>query len=469
MNEIHLRVPLTPETFHCYRKWLREAIKSNTLFVAPDTFVQHRFAVLLATNFHKIYPKSASVILTTHETDVISYEDHCKAVGFPLSQIHKIKDEKSFRKSSATTGIYFISTKVMTNLLGKDVIGPLDIKLFVIPDCLKAVSNNGPGKLASQLTDSGAISNLGIQNLLVKNAGDPEMSEIVFFKGTKYTEVDFVDPLLDKLRLAVMIRTIKLQSAELINVCDPDSLIYSDVERWRTLALEADPEKADDVNIAAFLIEAYRLLMTYGTRAVYLVAGYRYTKFGKKSYALLTSGSERILPEMMEFDKKANVSKVTYDNYSFRREKSKLVPKRPVSEFPIEYRPEVEEEIVEEEPESRVDEQRIKLYQQLRKRPISLIDEVVEECERYLRGEKFPRISNGKTMDSLYFIAQEEKSSEFETSLFKFLSESVEDSMKRKSPSRSRNYSIKDFMGSDFEAPRKKQKISSIQEVSAET
>ena len=90
---------------------------------------------------------------------------------------------------------------------------------------------------------------------------------------------------------------------------------------------------------------------------------------------------------MMEFDKKANVSKVTFDKYSFRREKSKLIPKRSVAEFPIEYRPEVEE-VVEEEPTSKVDEERIKLYENLRKRPISLIDEVAEECERYLKGEK---------------------------------------------------------------------------------
>ena len=78
---------------------------------------------------------------------------------------------------------------------------------------------------------------------------------------------------------------------------------------------------------------------------------------------------------------------MTFDKYSFRREKSQLVPKRSLAEFPIEYRPEVEE-VVEEEPKSEVDEKRIKLYENLRKRPISLIDEVSEECERYLRGEK---------------------------------------------------------------------------------
>ena len=43
----------------------------------------------------------------------------------------------------------------MTNLLAKDMMGHLDVKLFVIPDCLKAISNNGPGKLASQLSDTG--------------------------------------------------------------------------------------------------------------------------------------------------------------------------------------------------------------------------------------------------------------------------------------------------------------------------
>ena len=114
------------------------------------------------------------------------------------------------------------------------------------------------------------ISNLGIQNLLVKNAGDPEMGEILFFKGAKYTEVDFVDPLVDKFRMALIIRTIKLQSAELINVCDPDALIYSDIEGWRTLALEADPAKADEINTVGFMIEGYRLLLSYGIRAVYL-------------------------------------------------------------------------------------------------------------------------------------------------------------------------------------------------------
>lgn len=124
-----------------------------------------------------------------------------------------------------------------------------------------------PNKLAKVQS---LVSNLGIQNLLVKNAGDPEMGEILFFNGAKYMEVDYVDFLVDKLRMALIIRTIKLQSAELINVCDPDSLIYSDIERWRTLALEADPDKADEINTVGFLIEGYRLLLLYGIRAVYL-------------------------------------------------------------------------------------------------------------------------------------------------------------------------------------------------------
>ena len=48
--------------------------------------------------------------------------------------------------------------QVMTNLLAKDVMGHLDVKLFVIPDCLKAISNTGPGKLVSQLGDTGVSS-----------------------------------------------------------------------------------------------------------------------------------------------------------------------------------------------------------------------------------------------------------------------------------------------------------------------
>ena len=112
MNEINFRVPLTPETFHCYRKWLREAIKSDLLFVAPDDFVQQRFASLLSLNFYRLYPGSAIIILTAHETDANSYENHFRAIGFPLSQLHKIKDEKGFRKATTNTGIYFISAKV---------------------------------------------------------------------------------------------------------------------------------------------------------------------------------------------------------------------------------------------------------------------------------------------------------------------------------------------------------------------
>uniref|UniRef100_A0AC34RIN9 Helicase C-terminal domain-containing protein n=1 Tax=Panagrolaimus sp. JU765 TaxID=591449 RepID=A0AC34RIN9_9BILA len=302
MNRKNFYIPLCSEVFPCYRQWMKKMIAFNTLFTAPDEFIRNRCTAILLFNFSKIYPKSISVVLIHHESEVDEAVSHCKVVGFNDDDLQLIKEDKAFCKLIAEKRgkVFFMSSKVIANLVGKDRLNGIDLKLLVVPDAVKASSNNGLAKLVSQVIQAGKlfrvfahchilpkqiakvqsmISNLAIHKLLTKNANDVEMEQILFSKDAEFTEFEFSHPILESFRLAILTRASRLRAWKLINETNPDVLIYSEVDDWKDLARKANPEKEKDVILMALLIQGYRLFLFYGLRAVFLFFSSKFKSF----------------------------------------------------------------------------------------------------------------------------------------------------------------------------------------------
>uniref|UniRef100_A0A7E4UQH3 HELICc2 domain-containing protein n=1 Tax=Panagrellus redivivus TaxID=6233 RepID=A0A7E4UQH3_PANRE len=322
-KEVHYYIPLDTATRSCYRQWVRQVLASNTLFVAPDEFIQARLAALVAYNYYRIYP-TASTVVICQEAEQAIYLSQFEAVGLPSTDVHVLSDDKKLRANGLTKGVFFVTAKVMTNLLGKNTISHIDMKLLVLTDALKAVNNSGISKVVKLGLEVGQIfrvlaicntlpkavakaqcmiSNLAMHTLLLKNANDSEISPILHCKNMKVEYVSFAkEREAALLRFALAPRLAELRAANLINCIDPDALIYSDIAGWKAIA-KRNAEFSTQVELVAILLEGYRNFLLYGIRALFLVFQARFSEFPLLMHSIDTDDH---LHELNEGFKKVN-------------------------------------------------------------------------------------------------------------------------------------------------------------------
>uniref|UniRef100_A0AC35GU97 Uncharacterized protein n=1 Tax=Panagrolaimus sp. PS1159 TaxID=55785 RepID=A0AC35GU97_9BILA len=91
------------------------------------------------------------------------------------------------------------------------------------------------------------------------------------------------------------------------------------------------------VMVSTNLVENLGVIIIERTISMdYLVGGLRYTRFGRKSWCLLTEGYESIPKSMINYERRLSSTDISH-NYNFNTVTSKLKIERPIKIHPIQY------------------------------------------------------------------------------------------------------------------------------------
>ncbi|KAI1715370.1 fanconi anemia group M protein like protein [Ditylenchus destructor] len=292
---LHYYVPLNAYFQKVHRECVQGMLKLNTLLVAPSPFFRATVASALAFNFYKLFPDCSIFVLNSElnlPMQLASFFD----VGFPK---HTVKHIMEKRKTGGMNppGVFFMQAKNFFASFQAGAMSEHNIKLIIMNEANKALGANVLTRIARMVLDQqtdvrilglaqtlpvkklaqiqSIISNLCIADILLKNYSiTSDIANALYPNDIKQNRIKFegMDGLfMDHVKSwkeATQEITDDLISAGLFDESDPDGLIFS--ENWEAFSGSLPYDLEQKFEIANALIGAYKMLVLYGWRAMYL-------------------------------------------------------------------------------------------------------------------------------------------------------------------------------------------------------